>query len=436
MPESSASILDRFRHHSGATINLTLSPPYLALLEKIGNPQRNLPPVVHVAGTNGKGSTCAFLRAMVEAAGFKAHVFTSPHLVTFHERIRIAGELIGEEELVEILKTCEKVGDEGEITYFEAATAAAFVAFANHPADITLLEVGLGGRLDSTNVVPAPTATVITRLSFDHRDYLGATMTTIAREKAGIMRLNVPCFTAAQPSLEALETLRQEARNLHAPLSVGDKDWRVEPLPDGFRFTSPHRTLDLPPPMLIGQHQYQNAGLALATLGAVPLTIPDSAIRKAMTNVEWPARLQRLRTGKLAELLPQEWELWLDGGHNDSAGEILATQIAAWREQDRRPLRIIFGMLSTKEPQEFLGPFASFVERLRAVTIENEPQSRSAENLTALARSCGISDAAPSQNLVQALQELAHGESPKGRILICGSLYLAGQALSLNAKKA
>ena len=427
VPESSTTLLDRFRRHRSAEIDLTLRAPYRALLEKLGNPQTKLPPVIHVAGTNGKGSTCAFLRAMVEAAEYKAHVFTSPHLVTFHERIRLAGELIGEDELVQRLKLCEELSQPGDITYFEAATAVAFAAFADHAADVTILEVGLGGRLDSTNVVPRPAATVITRLSLDHREYLGDTLTHIAQEKAGIMRPHVPCFAAPQPAPEALAALRQEAAKLEAPLHVGGEDWRIEPTSDGFRYTDATRTLDLPPPALVGQHQFWNAGLAVATLAALPLTIPDDAVCRAMQNVTWPARLQRLTSGKLVDLLPPDWELWLDGGHNDSAGEVLATHIASWKNQDDRPLHIILGMLTTKTPQEFLNPFAPAIAQLRTLHIDNEPLSRTAQDL---ALSTGLEKAAPVANLIEALQSFP--PAPRARVLICGSLYLAGQVLRQN----
>ncbi|NTU77623.1 MAG: bifunctional folylpolyglutamate synthase/dihydrofolate synthase, partial [Alphaproteobacteria bacterium] len=251
MPLHSSALLERFRRGRPTEIDLTIRAPYRDLLAKLGNPQERLPPVIHVAGTNGKGSTCAFLRAMLEAAGQKVHVYTSPHLMTFHERIRIQGRLIGEEELTEILSQCEQRAEPGSVTYFEASTAAAFVAFARHPADVTLLEVGLGGRLDATNVIPPPRATVITRLSFDHRDYLGDTLTDIAREKTGILRPGVPCFAAPQPAPEARAALEQAAADIGAPLLLGDRDWRVEPCDAAtFRFVGPGRDLTLPLPAL------------------------------------------------------------------------------------------------------------------------------------------------------------------------------------------
>jgi len=434
MTQNSDDILNRFRHVS--TKDIALTKPYSDLLHKLGDPHLRLPPVVHVAGTNGKGSTCAFLRAMAEAAGYKVHVYTSPHLVRFHERIRIAGELIGEDELVEILTLCEKLGDPATVTGFEAATAAAFVAFARHPADLTILEVGLGGRLDATNMVPNPAATVITRLSYDHREFLGHTLTQIAAEKAGIMREGVPCFTAPQPSVEALDALRQAAASLHVPLSVGGIDWQVTPWEEnGFRYSGPRGVIDLPAPALLGQHQWRNAGLAIATLDALPFSIPDTALRQAMHRVEWPGRLQPLREGALSALLPTGWELWLDGGHNDSAGEVLAAQAAAWRQQDGvtpRPLHLVFGMLSTKAAAEFLGPLTPCMYGLRTVDITDEPLAHPADKLAKLAQAAGIVQAASAPSVPAALKALAAQGTPPGRILICGSLYLAGQVLKLN----
>jgi dihydrofolate synthase/folylpolyglutamate synthase len=436
MTKSSASILERFRRSRATDIDLTLRAAYRNLLEKLGNPNNRLPPVIHVAGTNGKGSTCAFLRAMIEAAGYKAHVYTSPHLVSFHERIRIAGELIGEAELCEILSDCERLAEPAGITFFEAATIAAFVAFARYPANVAILEVGLGGRLDATNVVSHPAATVITRLSFDHRDYLGDSLDQITREKAGIMKPGTPCFTAPQPSSEALTALQESAAKLHAPLIVGGKDWRVESLSDNsFRFHSPNRTIDLPLPALVGQHQLENAGLALAALEALPLKIPDSALIAAMQRVEWPARLQRLNQGALAALMPEGWELWLDGGHNDSAGEALAAQAKAWILQDgnhAHSLHVVLGMLNTKAPKEFLAPLAPYIQNLRTVMIEKEPLSLQASDLAAQARAAGIANAAPAPNILQALKEILESSTEPGRILICGSLYLAGRVLKMN----
>lgn len=432
---SSSELLERFRRdHAQANstdINLTLRPAYRDLLQKLGNPHQKLPPVIHVAGTNGKGSTCAFLRSILEAEGYKVHVYTSPHLVSFHERIRIAGELISKDELVEILTTCLNSSAPGSISYFEAATATAFTAFARHKADFTILETGLGGRLDATNIVEKKLATVMTRLSYDHREYLGDTLADIAREKAGIMRAKTPCFVASQPNYESLKTLSVIAGELNVPLVLGGKDWNVKPTTNGFRFHSTQREIELPPPNLLGHHQFWNAGLAIATLIALQESISEKSIIRGLQSVEWPARLQKLTTGKLPALLPQNWELWLDGGHNDSAGEVLATQAQQWQKQDNKPLHLIIGMLTTKHPHEFLKPLQPHLTSLHTVTVPNEPLSFSNDMLADQTRLTGLKNVKPSASIPDAMKDISLSALP-GRILICGSLYLAGHVLHLN----
>ena len=334
----SADILEQFRRDhardNATDINLTLRPVYLDLLDKLGNPHQKCPPVFHIAGTNGKGSTCAFLRAILEASGYRVHVYTSPHLVRFHERIRVAGDLIPESLLVSLLQECQTHSLPGQLSYFEIATAIAFTAFARAPADFTLLETGLGGRLDATNVVDQPLATLITRLSYDHRDYLGTTLREIAGEKAGIMRSSVPCFVAPQPNHESLEALQEAAAAKGAFLKVGGRDWTTTPNANGFHYQDAERHFDLPFPALLGVHQFSNAGLAIAALSVLPHPPDLPEICQGLRQVEWPARLQHLTTGKLPEMLPPATELWLDGGHNDSAGEVLALQIQRWRDED------------------------------------------------------------------------------------------------------
>ena len=397
------------------------------LLAALGDPHKGLAPVVHVAGTNGKGSTIAFLRAMLEAAGLRVHVYTSPHLVRFHERVRLAGTLITDDHLTALLEECEAANAEGPITFFEVTTAAAFLAFARTPADVVLLETGLGGRLDATNVIDRPAATAITRVSYDHRQFLGDTLSAIAFEKAGILKPGVPAILAPQPAAEAAHALAERAAAVGAPVHP----WWVEPLPSGFRFESAKRRLDLPPPGLTGAHQFVNAGVALACLDHLPVRVDDSAVARGLANATWPARLQRLSRGPLVERLPAGWELWLDGGHNDSAGEVLAVQAAAWNHQDGRPLDLVFGMLASKEPAEFLGPLAPHVRRLRAVAIPGEEASLSAQAAAAAARAVGIADSAPAADTAAALASLTDDAAP-GRALICGSLYLAGTVLAEN----
>ena len=434
MPHTSADILEGFRldharDHAG-DINLTLRPDYLDLLAKLGNPHQKLPPVFHVAGTNGKGSTCAFLRAMLQAAGHKVHVYTSPHLVHFHERIRIRGELISEEELVGILNECRKHSKPGSISYFEAATAAAFYAFAKHPANYTILEVGLGGRLDATNIVDRPIASIINRISYDHRDYLGTSLTEISREKAGIMRAGVPCFTAMQPDQEVLRTLQDEAAAKQTSLSVGGTDWRVEILSDGFTYSDKHRTLSLPTPVLVGEHQFGNAGLAIAALSVLQKPLSVDALGRGLENVKWPARLQKIIRGNLRALLSNKSELWLDGGHNDSAGTALAQQAKLWSVQDSKSLHLVCGMLTTKNPAEFLGPLAPYVADLQAVSIPGEASSFSADAFADQARVAGIKNVIVASGFEQALKNLP--QDIPGRALVCGSLYLAGEFLKQN----
>jgi dihydrofolate synthase/folylpolyglutamate synthase len=431
MAPTSEAILERFRRDHAKDIDLTLRPSYRQALEKLGNPHLKLPPVFHVAGTNGKGSTCAFLRAICEAAGLRVHVYTSPHLVRFHERIRIAGKLIEEAELVSILEEIASVTATGDLSYFEAATATAFVAFARTAADITILEVGLGGRLDATNVIDQPLATIISRISFDHRDYLGDTLAEIAREKAGIMRKGVPCFVAAQPDVTVAQTLRKAAASVGASLHFGGEDWRVENVVDGFIFRDDKNIMTLPVPALPGTHQYNNAGLAIAALSAMPQPPDIAVIRQGLTKVDWPARLQRITVGSLVNLLPQGWELWLDGGHNDSAGEVLAVQAALW-VKDGMPLHLICGMLTTKVPREFLQPLAPFVSSLCAIAIAGEPQSYTAAALANEVSSCAVASVAFANNLVDAIQAVT-AKTKTGRLLICGSLYLAGDVLRQNA---
>jgi dihydrofolate synthase / folylpolyglutamate synthase len=431
--ERADPVLDRLKRLHPKVIDLSLGRMH-RLLERLGHPERSLPPVVHVAGTNGKGSTIAFLRAFLEAAGLRVHVYTSPHLVRFHERIRLAGRLIADDDLAALLEECEKANGEEPITFFEATTAAAFLAFSREPADIVLLETGLGGRLDATNVVDRPAATAITRISRDHMQFLGETIGQIAAEKAGILKSGVPAVIAPQPSTEAGRVLRERARALGAPVLAGGADWRVAPQAGGFRFEGTGRSLDLPMPGLAGLHQTVNAGTALACLDLLPFPrVPDDAVRRGLCAVEWPARLQRLTRGPLVDKLPEGWDLWLDGGHNDSAGEVLAAQAAAWAG-DGRPLALVFGMLATKEPRDFLAPLAPFATSLRAVAIPGEEAGLGANEAAEAARQAGIRDAAPADDAGTALDALIASGTPAGnrpaRILICGSLYLAGAILS------
>lgn len=424
--------LDRMRQLHPVVIDLSLGR-IERLLAALGHPERRLPPTVHVAGTNGKGSTVAFLRAMAEAAGHRVHVYTSPHLVRFNERIRLAGALIGDDDLADILEEVETANDGHPITFFEVTTAAAFLAFARVPADLLILEVGLGGRLDATNVIDAPVVSLLTRISLDHTQFLGPTLRDIAGEKAGIIKPGRPAIAGPQADPVANAVFAERAAALSAPLFLHGRDWSVTPTDTGFRFQDAARTLDLPPPGLMGAHQVDNAGLAIAATAHLPLTIAGDAIRRGLAAVEWPARLQRLTRGPLPDLLPAGWDLFLDGGHNDSAGEVLARQLARWNS-DGRPLDMVFGMLGSKRPLDFLTPLAPHVRRLRAVAIPGEPNSVTAEDAAAFARTAGM-DAAASPDVERAVAELAAlaGQGEPARLLICGSLYLAGTVLAHNA---
>jgi len=382
-----------------------------------------------VAGTNGKGSTIAFLRAFLEAAGYRVHVFTKPHLVRFNERIRLAGRLIEDAHLAALLEECERANEGRPITYFEITTAAAFLAFARIPADILLLETGLGGRFDATNVIRRPAVTAITPVSLDHQHFLGETVAAIAGEKAGILKKGCPAVLAPQvPAASA--PLEAAARRIAAPLFRGGTEWRVEAAAGGLRYEGQRwARLDLPPPALFGPHQYVNAGVALACLDRLDgFSLATHALAAGIRKVDWPARLQHLTSGRLVCRLPPGWELWLDGAHNEAAGEALARVAAeSWRD---RPLHLIFGMLESHDADGFLRPLAPHVRGLHALTIPGEAHARSAAGVAAAAARVGIA-AATRSDLADALAHVADA-SPAGRILICGSLYLAGHALREN----
>ncbi len=421
MPRSEA-IIDRLHALHPKLIDLSLGR-MRRCLDALGNPERRLPPVVHVAGTNGKGSTCAFLRAIAAAAGLRVHVYTSPHLVRFHERIRLAGQLVEEDALAAALEQVEHANGGAPITVFEITTAVAFQLFATVPADLLVLEVGLGGRLDATNVVDRPAATAITAIGMDHMDFLGDTPGKIAFEKAGIIKPGTPCATGAQGA-EALAAIEAAATGAGAPLLARGRDWQVEPLRGGgLRYADAAGTLDLPPPGLAGPHQADNAGIALAALRAWnPSWLTPRAVAEGIARAEWPARLQRL-SGRLAALLPAGWELWLDGGHNPAAGEALAAHIAAaWTD---RPLHLVIGMKQGKGAEGFLRPLLDHAASLHAVAEPGQHLAMPVEAI--IAASGGV--ARPGPAVGAALAALGAAGGPPARVLVCGSLYLAGEVL-------
>ncbi|MDX1923238.1 MAG: folylpolyglutamate synthase/dihydrofolate synthase family protein [Alphaproteobacteria bacterium] len=432
MRHSSQDILARLNAYHSVNVDLSLRDSYAQLLGALGNPQLKLPPIIHVAGTNGKGSTIAFLRAMLEASGLKVHVYTSPHLVSFHERIRLAGQLISEDDLCDVLLECERLNDGAPVTQFEITTAAAFLAFSRVTADVLLLEVGLGGRLDATNMISQPLASVITRISYDHRDFLGNSLHEIASEKAGIFRKNIPAIIAPQFAQEVTQTLIEKAAATQTPLHAYGTDWSYTPNSTGLEFVVNGKATQFPKPNLIGMHQYANAATAIAVLKQqTKFNIDDAAIAHGVQHAEWPARLQQLKNGPLVDLLPQGYELWLDGGHNDSAGDMLAIQAASWAAQDKKPLMVILGMLASKHPEEFLASLASHISALAAIPIPNE-KTQSADTLALTARETGIKITQNHQNAQDALKWLISLSPQPARILITGSLYLAGQILQKN----
>ena len=422
MTDTSDAILQRMMALHPKVIDLTLDRVW-RLLGRLGNPQDSLPPVVHVAGTNGKGSTQAMIRAGMEAEGLKVHAYTSPHLARFHERIRLAGELISEPHLTEVLDECYAANGSDPITYFEITTCAALLAMARTPADYTLLEVGLGGRLDATNVVAAPRLTIITPVSFDHPQFLGNTVAEIAGEKAGILKRGVACVVGPQPE-DAAEVIEARAATVGAPLIAHGQHWHVGEERGRLVYQDERGLLDLPMPNLPGAHQIENAGAALAALRA--LGLGERAAEAAVTRAFWPARMQRLREGPLVESAPGV-ELWLDGGHNASAGQAIGRHMATL---PARETFLICGMLNTKDVTGYLAPLAPVTERLLAVSIPGEANTLSAAETVAAARKVGMA-AEEAASVTEALARIV-AERPEARVLICGSLYLAGHVLREN----
>jgi dihydrofolate synthase/folylpolyglutamate synthase len=406
------------------------------LLAALGNPEKIVPPVIHVAGTNGKGSVIAFMRAMLEEAGYRVHVYTSPHLVRFNERYRLGawgeGKLVSDEELAETLAECERVNAGAPITVFEITTAVGMMLFARHPADVLLLEVGLGGRLDATNVIDNPLATVITPIAVDHTDYLGDSLGKIAAEKAGILKRGAQAIVAAQHR-EALAVIERQAARAKAPLRVAGEDWTATEERGRLVYQDESGLLDLPPPRLYGRHQFENAGLAIAALRAIkPLKLTPTAFEAGMAKTDWPARMQRLTQGALVDQAPAGSEIWLDGGHNPEGGRAAAAALADLEERVSRPLILIVGMMATKDCQGFLHNFTGLARRMIAVPVPNLEKSMRAEAVADAARPIGL-PATSRDDLEEALEAARKLDlDPPPRILITGSLYLAGEVLRQN----
>ena len=432
----SDAILERLLQLHPKRIDLVLER-IERLLANLGHPEENLPPVIHVAGTNGKGSACAFARAMLEAQGLRVHVYISPHLVHFHERIRLASSLISEEELSDVLAECEIANGGAPITFFEITTAAALLTFSRHPADVLILEVGLGGRLDATNVIRRPAVTVITPVGLDHQEFLGNDLAGVAAEKAGIVKHGVPLIMGPQEDC-ARDVIERTADSLSAPLYAFGQDWFVHAERGRMVYQDENGLLDLPMPRLAGPHQIDNGGMAIAALRHSRRDwAKEVGIEQGLRRVDWPARLQRLTRGPLIALAPERAEVWLDGGHNPHAAHAIAQALADFEEKSEKPLYLICGMLKTKDAEGFFAPFRGLARHVTTVSIPGEAASRGAGELYDAARRVGV-DASPADDLDDAMLQVAgwaHGRPGEGppRILICGSLYLAGLVLAENS---
>jgi dihydrofolate synthase / folylpolyglutamate synthase len=425
---SSDLILERLRALHPRAIDLSLAR-IEGLLGALGHPEHRLAPVVHIAGTNGKGSTLAMLDAMLQSDGRRVQRYISPHLVHFNERFLFDGRPIEEPELAEVLEHCERINLGLSITEFEITTAAAFLAFSRRPADLLLIETGLGGRLDATNVIARPRLTALAPISLDHQSFLGERLGQIAFEKAGILKPHVPCIVGPQPA-EALAVIEARAAEIDAPLQIHGRDWRARRAGDRLVVEAGTGMLDLPLPALAGAHQIDNAGLAVTCALALDDLAPRrDAIAAGLRRARWPARLQRLTRGPLVDLLSADSALWLDGGHNPGAAEALAESL---KDHDPRPWHLIVGMLKTKDQRGFLAPLAPLARSIRTVPVPDEPASWDSLAAADWLRGSGTT-AAPDASVDAALTALAETAPQPFRVLICGSLYLAGHVLRDNA---
>ncbi|MDR1826861.1 MAG: bifunctional folylpolyglutamate synthase/dihydrofolate synthase [Methylobacteriaceae bacterium] len=435
--DSSDTLIERLTRLHPKAIDLSLGR-VLRLLAALGNPHKRLPPVIHVAGTNGKGSTIAFMRAILESAELAVHVYTSPHLVHFHERIRLGkvggGAFVDEETLARALQRCETANAGEPITIFEITTAAAFLLFAEHHADVLLLETGLGGRLDATNVVEHPAAAVITSIGHDHPEYLGTDLAAIALEKAGIFKAGSPVVIAPQAYQQVVPVLTGAAERAKAgPIVVGKQDFAAYEQHGRFIYQDTNCLMDLPLPKLPGRHQWTNAGTAIAALRAAGFAdLENEAFEHGLLTVNWPARLQSLKTGALVDSAPAGADIWVDGGHNADGARVLSAAIADLEERHAAPLFMVCGMLNTKDSAAFFQPFAGLARKVFAVPVPGNSMSRSAEETADFARRAGLTAIAVADvpEAFAAISDEVTAEPP--RILVCGSLYLAGHVLALN----
>jgi dihydrofolate synthase/folylpolyglutamate synthase len=425
-------ILERLLKLHPKLIDLSLSR-LEKLLDRLGNPEENLPPIIHVAGTNGKGSTVATLAAIYKSAGYGVHIYTSPHLVRFTERIVVSGSEISKNYLEELLIECEDANNGESITFFEITTAAAMLAFSRNPADLLLLEVGLGGRFDATNVIETPTLSVITPVSMDHQDFLGKTIDEIAFEKAGILKPSVPAIIGPQTN-KALNVIKRRALELGSSAYIFGEDWNISPANNQLIFKMGSKSSIVPRPNLLGDHQIQNAGCAVASIKLLNGQFPVSPqeIDMGLVSINWPARLQKLKEGNLIENLLEDVEIWIDGGHNQDAAKAIASTLRDWRTASPEiSIHMVFGALNNRCPQNFLQYFTNVIDTIRAVDIPGETNALSALEIETAARECGLK-AYPAKGISPAITDIISNSSGKRRILICGSLYLAGAVLREN----
>ncbi len=437
MPPTSTELLARMGQLHPKLIDLSLERIAI-LLERLGAPHRNLPPVIHVAGTNGKGSTVAFMRAMLEADGRRVHTYTSPHLVDFNERIRLArapgvSSDISEAELVDTLSRVIEANAGDPMTFFEMTTAAAFLAFAEIPADVVLLEVGLGGRLDATNLIARPAVSVITPISLDHTELLAATEPEIAVEKAGILKAEVPAVIAPQSS-EVLEVLERIGQERGAKLHVWGRDFDAFEQSGRLVYQDENRVLDARLPELLGRHQIINAGLAIAALihADLPDPVSEKALDQGLAAARWPARMSRLNSGSLAQMTGDATEIWLDGGHNPAAGTVLAQYLAELEERAPKPTFLIVGMMQKKDVAGFIKPFQDLAREVLAVPIlGHESGALEVGELADRISAAGL-PVCEAAGVLDALRQIIAVEPGEKRILICGSLYLAGNVLAFD----
>lgn len=430
-PNALEDILRRFDRYHPARIDLTLDRSF-RLLAELGQPHQNLPPVIHVAGTNGKGSTIAFLRAIYEAAGLKVSTYTSPHLMDFTERFVLAGEVISKHDLYDLLNEVDAVNNSQPITEYEIVTATAFLALSRTPSDIVLLETGLGGRFDATNVIDTPLATVITPISLDHQAFLGPDIASIAAEKAAIQKSGVPSIIAPQPP-EAARVIEQIGSRAGAIPFRASREWAGKPTPDGFTYQSESLSLSLPAPALVGAHQIINAATAIACVDqCTQIDVTERDITTSISQVRWPGRFERLPDGPLRRRLPATWDVWLDAGHNEGASTALAAALRQINADSPQPVHIIFGMLNDKDPRAFVGPLAELATSVTAVPLAGDARGHDTKMTAETLSQAGIA-AGDAPSLEAALDALPASSGP-ARVLVCGSHLIVGAALRGNAR--